>query len=296
MKIGLILPTIGPGASRAGLEEGASVAADLGWSSVWVTDHLMVPKGDEAEEYGTILEAITALTFVAAKFESLTVGTSVIIPPMRNPVTLAKQFATLDVLTDGRLIVGVGVADRRDLPEFRNLGLEHRMERRGAFVDETIALWRHLWSGAPPPFHSEFFSLDDYVFEPVPAQRGDLPIWTGGRSRAAMARAAFLADGYHASRTGPDDVLARLEELTPLVRESGRAMPTISVRARVRFDADPIDVYSMCGSSTEIATEVQRFADSGTEHLIVVLDETDPKLLRNVATRFHEECVLPALG
>lgn len=296
MEIGLILPTIGPGAGRDGLEEAASLAVELGWSSVWVTDHLLVPRGDEAEEYGTILEAITSLTYVAARFADLRVGTSVIIPPMRNPVILAKQFATIDVLSGGRLIVGVGVADRRDLPEFKNIGMEHRMERRGAFVDETIALWRHLWSESPPPFRGEFFELDDYVFAPLPPQGGALPIWTGGRSPAAMVRAASLADGYHAARTGPADVADRIAYLNPLASEFGRPLPTISVRARVRFDEDPLDVYSMCGEPAQIAREVRHFADVGTEHLIVVLGETEPDRLREVATRFHEDCVLPALS
>lgn len=291
----MVLPTIGPGAGREGLEAGAAVAAELGWSSVWVTDHLMVPSGEEAAEYGTILEAIVSLTYVASRFESLRVGTSVIVPPMRNPVILAKQFATLDVLSGGRLTVGVGVADDSDLQEFRNLGVEHRMQRRGAFVDESIALWRHLWSGAPPPFIGEFFELDDYLFAPLPPQGGALPIWTGGRSARAMKRAASIADGYHSARTGPEDVARRVGELQALADGAGRPLPTISVRARLRFDEDPIPVYSMCGSSSDVAADVRHFAEAGAQHLIVVLEETDPGLIRSIASRF-QECVEAGLG
>jgi probable F420-dependent oxidoreductase len=290
MDIGLVLPTIGPGTNRESLEAGAAIASELGWKSVWVTDHLMVPHGEEAVEYGSILEAIVSLTHVAARFESLRIGTSVIVPPMRNPVILAKQFATLDLLSGGRLIVGVGVADRSDLAEFQNLGVEHRMEGRGAFVDETIALWRHLWSGAQAPFKGEFFQLTDYVFSPLPPQGSRLPIWTGGRSAAAMRRAALLADGYHAARTGPGDIAERIKELKPLVVAADRPLPTISVRARVRFDQEPTGVYSMCGSTDQVAGEVRKFAEAGIEHLIVVFEETDPALLSHVATRFQEAC------
>lgn len=287
MEIGLVLPTIGTGTSRQSLEEGARLAADMGWSSVWVTDHLVVPPGEEAEEYGTILEAIVSLTHVAALYPDLRIGTSVIVPPMRSPVVLAKQFATMDELSQGRLVVGVGVANRSDLPEFRNLGMEHRMEHRGAFVDETIRMWRHLWSGNTEPFEGEFFSLKEFVFLPLPPQRDGLPIWTGGRSERALRRAIELADGYHAARTGPDDVVEKRAALEKLAEEYGRPLPTISVRARVRFDEAPLDVYSMCGSEHEIAREIARFAEAGTDHLIVVLGETDPARIRAKGERFQ---------
>lgn len=296
MEVGLILPTIGPGASLESLETGARVASELGWSSVWVTDHILVSHGDEAEEYGTILEAIVALTYVASRYPSIRVGTSVIVPPMRNPALLAKQFATIDVLSGGRLTVGVGVADRSDLPEFKNLGVEHRMERRGAFVDETIGLWRHLWSGETAPFVGEFFNLTDFVFRPLPPQGEKLPVWTGGRSDRALRRAIELADGYHAARTGPGDIEERRSLLEAMAEEAERSLPTISVRARLRFDEGPSDVYTMHGSDHEVAREVMRFAEAGVEHLIVVLEETAPDQIEAVAQRFQEQAVTPALG
>src|SRR6185312_10467321 len=97
-------------------------AVDLGWTSVWVTDHLMVPRGEEADEYGNILEAFTSLTWVGARFPKLTLGSSVLVPAMRDAPLLAKQIASLDVLTGGRLIVGVGVSDVHDATEYANLG------------------------------------------------------------------------------------------------------------------------------------------------------------------------------
>ncbi|MGH8913429.1 MAG: TIGR03619 family F420-dependent LLM class oxidoreductase [Acidimicrobiia bacterium] len=296
MEIGLVLPTIGKGANAAGIEAGAAIAARLGWSSVWVTDHLMVAPGPEADEYGTILEAVVALTYIAARFEDLTIGTSAIIPPLRNSVLLAKELATLDVLSKGRLVVGVGVADAADRAEFDNLGVGTRFEHRGDLVNETIALWRHLWSGEEGPFEGRFHDLRDYVFRPLPAQGGKLPIWTGGRSRRALVRAATLADGYHAAQTGPDDLLARIPELSRLSDEAGRPMPTLSVRARVRFDREPGAKYSMAGTRAEIAKEVERFAEAGAQHLVVVLEETEADRIIAAAQRFHDEAVVPAIG
>ena len=159
MKLGLILPTIGQGAGGEALAAAAETATTLGWNSVWVTDHLMVPAGPEAEEYGWVLEATTALTWVAAQFPKLRVGFSVIIPAMRDAPLLAKQLATIDFLTGGRLTVGVGSSETHDLPEYENLGKADRFARRGAYLDETIALWRHLWSGNTEPFRGEFHQL-----------------------------------------------------------------------------------------------------------------------------------------
>jgi probable F420-dependent oxidoreductase len=296
METGLVLPTIGPGASRRAIDAAVAAAVRLGWASVWVTDHLMVPHGPEAEEYGTILEAVVSLGYVAGGGTGLTIGTSVLIPPMRNPVILAKQLATLDVLTGGKVIAGVGVADRHDLPEFTNLGAADRFTRRGAFVDETIALWRHLWSGGNPPFTGEFHDLQDYVFGPLPAQGGDLPIWTGGRSAAAIRRAALLADGYHAAQTGPSDLRERLPALQELCDEAGRAMPTLSVRARVHFGSDHDHPYAISGDAGEMQNDVAEFAGLGVEHLVVVLGTTDPAELTGRAERFQSEVVEPALA
>jgi alkanesulfonate monooxygenase SsuD/methylene tetrahydromethanopterin reductase-like flavin-dependent oxidoreductase (luciferase family) len=291
MDIGLILPTIGAGAGAEGLEAGAAAAARNGWSSVWVTDHLMVANGPEAGEYGTILEAIVSLAHVSALNPGLTIGTSVVIPPMRNSVILAKELATLDILSRGRLIVGVGVADQHDLVEFRNLGAEDRFQKRGDLVDETILLWRHLWGGGGPPFLGEFHQLDDYVFQPLPPQAGKLPIWTGGRSGRAIRRAAALADGYHAAQTGPDDLLARIPALRQLTEDAGRPFPTISVRTRVRFDQDPGPVFSLCGTAQDMKDTVRRFEEAGAEHLILALGETAPDRITTAIERFQTDVV-----
>ena len=115
---------------------------------------------------------------------------------MRNAVVLAKELATLDSLVGGRLVAGVGVGWNE--VEFGNVGAAEMFHQRGAYLDETILLWRHLWSGDPSPFQGRFHQFSDFRFGPLPAQGGALPIVVGGRSAAAMRRAGRVGDGFHA--------------------------------------------------------------------------------------------------
>lgn len=295
MKIGLILPTIGSGAGPEGIDAAAGTAARLGWSSVWATDHLLVPAGPEADEYGWVLEATSAVTWAAARFPELRIGFSVLIPAMRDAPLLAKQLATIDHLTGGRLIVGVGASDNHDLPEYRNLGKEDRFKRRGAYLDESIALWRHLWSGSTEPFEGEFHRLADYNFQPLPPQGASLPIWCGGRSDRALSRAARLADGYHAAQTGPADLREKLPRLAALREDAGRPPLTVSVRVRVCFGLGPLEVYSLHGKPEDMVDEVVAFARSGCEELVVVFKETGPEALAGNVERFDHEVYRPAI-
>lgn len=293
MRIGLILPSKGDGAGPESLDAGAEAAERLGWSSLWTTDHLLVPSGHEADEYGWILEALTSLAWVAGRHRTLRIGTSVVVPAMRDAPLLAKELATIDVLSGGRLIVGVGVGDVDDLPEWSNLGKADRMHVRGAYLDETIALWRHLWGGRTEPFEGRFHVLRDFTFLPMPVQGGRLPIWSGGRSDRAVTRAATLSDGYHASQTGPDDLRTRWPTLAAQAAASGRPRPTLSIRARVRFGAPRGPVYSLVGSARDMIADLLAFDELGVDELIVVLDAVRPDDVAAAAERFDSEVVRP---
>jgi alkanesulfonate monooxygenase SsuD/methylene tetrahydromethanopterin reductase-like flavin-dependent oxidoreductase (luciferase family) len=295
MKLGLVLPTIGAGCGPDALDAAASTAARLGWSSVWVTDHLLVPRGPEAGEYGSVLEATSALTWVAARHETLRVGFSVLIPAMRDAPLLAKQLATIDVLTSGRLTVGVGSSDEHDLLEYENLGKADRFRRRGAYLDESIALWRHLWGGRTDPFEGSFHVLRDFTFEPLPPQGASLPIVCGGRADRVLRRAAQLCDGYHGAQTGPEHVRQRLPRLRAFAEEKGRPVPSVSVRVRVRFDEGPLEVYSLHGTSQSMVAEVVEFARAGVEELVVVFKAADAARQRAAQERFQREVYEPAL-
>jgi probable F420-dependent oxidoreductase len=286
MDYGLCLPNFPDGASPEGIEAAAEVVERLGWSTVWTTDHVLVNHAS-ADEYGRIYEAILTLAWVGARHPGLRLGTSVIVVPQRNAVVLAKELATLDSLSGGRAVVGVGVGWSRD--EFANLGVADRFHVRGAYLDETIRLWRHLWSGSSEPFHGRFHTIDDFAFEPLPSQGAALPIVVGGRAEAALRRAGSLADGYHSSAASP----AAFGERVPVVRAAaeaaGRPAPWLSARVRVQWDATTDRYYAMRGTPEAIATEAKAFAGHGVTHLALYFETADPAEVVAQAERFARE-------
>src|SRR4029079_19492908 len=165
MQFGLCLPNFPDGASPEGIEAGASVAERVGWSTVWTTDHVLVPH-DDAGEYGRIYDAILTLAWVGARHPGIRLGTSVIVVPQRNAVVLDKELATLDSLSGGRVIAGVGIGWNER--EFANLAAADRFHVRGAYLDEAIRLWRHLWSGTTEPFQGRFHTIEGFVLRPLP--------------------------------------------------------------------------------------------------------------------------------
>ena len=244
MHAAVILPTMPRGANTEAIGAAAETAERLGWRSAWTTDHILVPAAAEAD-YAEIYDAIVTLAWVGARQTRLRLGTSVIVVPMRNAVVLAKELATLDSLVGGRLVAGVGVGWNEI--EFANVGAGDVFHHRGAYLDETILLWRHLWSGDPAPFEGRFHRFTDFRFGPLPAQGAALPIVIGGRSAAAMRRTGRLGDGFHASSLSPE----QFEEALPAIRDAataaGRPMPPLSGRVSVRPDGAPPGRYALTG-------------------------------------------------
>ncbi|HEX6512093.1 MAG TPA: TIGR03619 family F420-dependent LLM class oxidoreductase [Chloroflexota bacterium] len=291
MDFGLVLPTMLPGACTEGIEAGAEAAERLGWSTVWVTDHLMVRRTEPEDEYARIFEALTTLAYVAGRHTSLRLGASAICLPLRNAVQTAKELASLDALSGGRLVVALGVGDADDVGEFENLGVAGRFHRRGAYVDEAIRLWRHLWSGSGEPFEGRFHAVRDFSFSPLPAQGARLPIWTGGRSPAAYHRAGSLADGFHSSRFGPAEIAACLPHIRAAAEAAGRPMPAISVRVRLRFDGPAAKPFALAGSPADMLADLRAFEGLGVGHVALVLNETSPEAVAAAAERFQRDVI-----
>jgi probable F420-dependent oxidoreductase len=288
MKFGLTLRNTGAGSSAEAIEAGAETAERLGWETVWTTDHVLVPQS-AAAEYGRTFEAIETLAWVGARHRHLKLGTSVIVVPQRNAVLLAKELATLDVLSEGRLIVGVGVGWNET--EFANLGASDRFHRRGAYLDETIRLWRHLWSGSSEPFEGAFHSFEDFTFGPLPSQRERVPIVVGGGSPAALRRAGALADGYHATRSMPDELAGRIPIVRAAAEGAGRPMPTFSARVAVTTERTEGAGYSLGGDPAAMLREIRAFESLGVEHLALVFEATEPAKLAAALERFDAEVV-----
>lgn len=280
MKFGLSLRNTGATSSPETIEAGAETADRLGWNSVWTTDHVLVP-ASAAADYARTFEAIETLAWVGAKHPRLKLGTSVIVVPQRNAVLLAKEFATLDVLSGGRVTAGVGVGWNE--VEFANLGAADRFHRRGAYLDETIRLWRHLWSGSTEPFQGAFHQFADFVFGPLPMNGAALPIVVGGGSPAALRRAGTLGDGYQATRANPDEMARRIPEVRAAAEAAGRPMPAVSARVSVTTD------------HAEMLRDARAFEILGVAELVLVFPETEPPQLVAAIESFHRE-VVGALG
>jgi probable F420-dependent oxidoreductase len=294
-KFGLLLRNTGLASSPEIIEAGTEAAERLGWRSVWTTDHIMVPKSASvAVEYGRTFEAIETLAWTGARHPRLKLGTSVIVVPQRNAVLLAKELATLDVLSGGRVVAGVGLGWIEG--EFAYLGAADRFHRRGAYLNETIRLWRHLWSGSTEPFRGEFHDLSDYLFGPVPAQGAALPILVGGSAEAALQRAGSLADGYQATGMAPE----KLASLIPIVRAAaeaaGRPAPQISARAVVASGPDPRGRFTFTQDAGANLAAVRAYADLGVDEILVGFEPDDPEGQVAAIERFDREVVQALAG
>ena len=288
MDFGLCLPNFPAGASPEGIDAATEVAERVGMSTVWTTDHVLVPE-DAATDYGRIYEAILTLAWVGARYPRVRLATSVIVVPQRNAIVLAKELATLDSLSGGRVTAGVGIGWHAG--EFANLGVADRFHVRGAYLDETILLWRHLWSGSTEPFTGRFHSIDDFAFGPLPVQQ-PLPIVVGGRADAALRRAGALGDGYHSSATSPETYATRIPIVAEAAAAAGRPTPPLSARVRVEFGEAASSTYAMRGDPDAIADQVRAWAAIGVEHLALYFDTTDPAEVVARVERFERD-VLP---
>src|SRR4051812_29686033 len=272
MDYGLCLPNFPDGASPEGIDAAADAAERLGFSTVWTTDHVLVPQSASAD-YGQIYDAILTLAWVGARYGRVRLGTSVIVVPQRNAIVLAKELASLDSLSGGRVTAGVGVGWNE--AEFVNVGAADRFHVRGAYLDETIRLWRHLWSRTTEPFEGRFHPLTDFAFGPLPAQGAGLPILVGGRADPALRRAGALGDGYHSSAASPAEYAKRIPTIRAAAEAAGRAMPSLSARVRVQFDTSQGQGYAMRGSPEQIAGEIAAWTELGVTHLALWFGTTD---------------------
>jgi probable F420-dependent oxidoreductase len=251
MRYGFYLPTRGPAATSEALTAIVQRGEALGFDSVVVADHIVFPTvvrsrypytvSGEFPGEGDALELLPLMAFVAGVSSRLRIVSSVMIAPYRNPVVTAKMLATIDVLSRGRLTVGVGVGWLRE--EFEAVGAAS-FERRGAVTDEYVRIFKTLWTKSPASYVGEFYRFEALQCLPQPLQKPHPPIWIGGHSGAALRRVARLGDGWHpvganpAVPLRPAELRASLDELRRLTAAEGRNFSslTISFKAPV-YDA-----------------------------------------------------------
>jgi len=227
MRLGIHLPQIGRKAGPQAIRRAAVQAETLGFADVWVSEHVILPKGAPYPPSPAFLEPILTLTWAAAATERVGLGTSVIVLPMHHPVPLAKQLATLQCLSGGRVIFGIGVGWLE--AEFAALGAPFR--ERGRRMDESIALMRALWSDDPVSFATRYVAAEIKEMRMQPQPSHPIPIWVGGSSEQALTRAVRLCDGWHGSRLTPEKAAPLVERL-----RRGRPEPGFAISLRMGWD------------------------------------------------------------
>ncbi len=274
------LPIGGPDYSPADIAAMARKADELGFDVVNGGERLIMPRtieskypsGPTGEVPGVgagqnTLEVLSVLSFIAGQTSRIRLLPSVIVLPYRNPVLAAKILATIDVLSNGRLVVGCGVGWNRE--EAQALMVPTPFEERGAVTDEYIRAFKELWTKQEPEFHGEYLDISEVDFAPKPVQKPHPPIWIGGQSPAAIRRAATLGDGWLPSPGVRDHPLDSPELFTKAVSRLRRHLEAAG--------RDPYDFVIRFGSAAwdggtksskeELAEEVRGWEQLGVTHM-----------------------------
>jgi probable F420-dependent oxidoreductase len=256
MKIGIFGINQGALANNpALLGEVAKAAEDLGYESVWTGEHMVLPSPrvapSPAEPTDPLLDPMPALTWAGAFTSKILLGTGILLLPQRNPVALAKEVASVDVLTGGRFLLGIGVGYLE--PEFKAVGVP--MEHRGKRADEYLAAMQALWGMDAPAYHGEFVSFEGVDAYPRPTRREGPPIIMGGHSDAAYRRAVRTADEWYGFAIDVERTKAAIAELKTAQDKYGLG------RAKGRL---PITITPPMAATPEV---VSAYAEAGVDRL-----------------------------
>ncbi len=289
MKYGAFLPCIGPlarGDVVNNIRTTAQTAEALGFDSVWTADHIVTPLHIISKYPYTangqfplnpkepLLDPLATLGFAAACTSKIRLGTAVLVLPHRNALVTAKTVATLDVLSNGRVILGVGVGWMAE--EFQALNVS--FAERGPLSDETVAVMKEVWTSENPQFKGRFHNFADLRCEPRPIQKPHPPIWVGGHTGPALRRVAEYGDGWAAVVFSPQEFSERLDKLKEKAAKVGRDMSTITLcvsprgkRPEAMLDDIPryqelgatylyLAFFNFARSYEEMAAMMERFA------------------------------------
>ncbi len=278
MKLGFNLPQIGPAAGPEAMVRVAQRAEELGYDSVWVTERLLWPiepqtpypasaDGSLPEAFKTVFDPIEALTFVAGQTSRIGLGTSVLDIPYYNPVMLARRLTTLDVLSGGRLRLGMGLGWSQD--EFDASGAS--MKQRGRRADEFISVLKAIWTTDPVEFQGEFYQVPKSVILPKPVQKPHPPIYLAAYSAGALKRAATMANGWNPAGVPPDGMKQMMEGIKGMAQEAGRDPSEVALVVRANLlvtdEAMGEDRWIFTGSSEQIKADIAATRELGAAEL-----------------------------
>lgn len=278
MRVGISLPQLGPQASPENLIKVAGRAEELGYDSVWVLERLLwplnpkepypaVPDGRLPETYQTVFDPIETLTFVAAHTKKVQLGTSVMVLPYHTPIQLARRIATLDVLSAGRVLLGVGVGWSHD--EFEAVGTP--FERRGARSDEFLRAMIELWTKDPVKFDGEFYHIPESKVGPKPIQKPHPPIYVAGFGQYTFDRAVKFGNGWNPAGVPSFEWMeGMIKQLRETAERAGRRDMEVVLRAftMVFKQSRGGERSPMVGTLDELREDIQRLREMGVTHLI----------------------------
>jgi probable F420-dependent oxidoreductase len=272
--------------NRRDLARFVTAGEAAGFHSVMIADHIAVPvESSSIYPYtidgvflskGDALEQLALMAFVAGKTERLRIVSSVMIVPHRNPVFTAKALATIDVLSEGRVTVGVGVGWFRE--EFEALHAAD-FDKRGAVTNEYLEIFKKLWTQSPVSHEGAFYRFDPLRCEPLPVQKPHPPIWIGGHSRPALRRAARYGDGWHpvgavaASPLPPEEMRRKIDELKRLTEAEGRDFGKIAISFKAPLYEPNLMVVDgkrrrFTGPAEQVADDIREYGALGISELI----------------------------
>jgi probable F420-dependent oxidoreductase len=258
--------------SKRYIHDTARMAEDLGFDSVWIPDHAVVPRTVEARYGPVYYDAIAVLGYLAGITQRVRLGTTVLVLPYRHPIVLAKELASIDQLSEGRVILGAGVGWAE--VEFQALGVS--FAERGRCTDEALRVMQILWTQDAPQYSGPYCAFADIIFQPRPVQQ-PLPIWIGGQSLAALRRTARFATGWHPIDQSPAQLQAAMAILTALSQQAGRQTPALCPRftVRIRETASDAGRQFMEGSAAQITADLLHIQALGTSHVVLSTQTND---------------------
>ena len=297
MKFGFIIPHNWGLENPQDLIDVAVRAEQAGFDSVWVNHHVL-NAGFILDRLGNrpYYDTLTVLTYVAALTRNVRLGTTVLVIPYLNPIVLAKTLATLDVMSGGRLTVGVGVGGLKKESD----ALGSNFEERGAYTDEAIAIMKELWTQEDPSFHGRFYSFSGVKLSPKPLQKPHAPIWIGGQSRGALRRAARMGDGWHPTGLSPDELAGHLKYLKSQMEAAERAMSEVIISVRTELDvlSSPVaDAQGpMVGTADQLLRTIEAYRSLGVKEMVFSVSTADLKRQYAVMETFAEKVMPSARG
>jgi probable F420-dependent oxidoreductase len=296
MQFGIVLPIWQ--LSTAEAEMLAVKAEELGFDGVFTPDHILA-KPATTQHYGPSWpDPFSLLAYLAGRTRRIKLGASVIVLPYRNPLVAAKSAATVDQVSGGRLIMGVGVG--WDEEEFKDLKLP--FHERGAISDEYIRILKAAWTDDRPSFNGKYFNFSGAVFSPRPVQQPHPPLWVGGMpgalSPAPMRRVAELCDAWHPLGLSLDQLAEGIESIRTMAHKAGRAGAVgFAPRNALALTASPKGTGRTAfeGSPDEVAEDIKRAQGLGCAWLTFDLPRESVAVMGGAMERFAKE-VRPAVG